>query len=245
MTDVSMLAAAGLFALAVLSGGTAAVVGFGIGSLLTPLLAVRFGTEVAVGAVALPHLLATAVRLVQHRRHVDWGVLRRFGVASAVGGLSGALLVAQLDRRALTLALGILLLMTALANLSARIRTWTPARGAAPVLGLLSGLFGGLAGNQGGLRAAALLPFHLEPRPFIATSTAIALVIDLARTPAYLVQQGAVLLNLWQPIAIAAVGCLAGTVLGERLLLGLPLEQFRRVVAAAVGLLGIWLLVQA
>ena len=236
--------AVALFALAVLSGSTAAVVGFGIGSLLTPWLAVRFGTEVAVGAVAVPHLLATAVRLVQHRRHVDWTVLRLFGVASAAGGLAGALLVTQLDRRLLTLALGVLLMMTAGANLIPRVRTWQPARSIAPVLGLLSGLFGGLAGNQGGLRAAALLPFGLGPRPFIATSTAIALVIDLARTPAYLVQEGGVLLALWQPIGIATAGCLVGTVLGERLLLGLPLERFRQVVAGAVGALGIWLLLQ-
>lgn len=242
--DWTIPSVVGLVALSVLSGGTAAVVGFGIGSLLTPLLALRLGTEIAVAAVAVPHLLATALRLIQHWAHVDWSVLRRFGVASAVGGLTGAVLVTRLDPRLLTLTLGVLLLMTALANLSPRVRSWQPAQAAAPSLGLLSGLFGGLAGNQGGLRAAALLPFSLAPRPFIATSTAIALVIDLARTPAYVVQEGGALLELWQPIAIAAAGCLAGTVLGERLLLGLPLERFRRIVAGAVGLLGVWLLVQ-
>ena len=52
----------GVFVLAVLSGGTAAVAGFGIGSLLTPALAASFGTSTAVAAVAIPHAAATALR---------------------------------------------------------------------------------------------------------------------------------------------------------------------------------------
>ena len=40
-----------------------------------------------------------------------------------------------------------------------------------------------LAGNQGGLRAAGLLAVDLPPRAFLATGTAVALLVDLARTP--------------------------------------------------------------
>lgn len=42
---------AALFALGILSGATAAVVGFGIGSLLTPLLLLRLMPTPAVAAV--------------------------------------------------------------------------------------------------------------------------------------------------------------------------------------------------
>jgi uncharacterized membrane protein YfcA len=51
--------------------------------------------------------------------------------------------------------------------------------------------------------------------------------------------------SLATPIAIATVGVLIGTLLGERLLLGLPVERFRRIVAALIGLLGVWLLASA
>jgi hypothetical protein len=44
------------------SGATATVVGFGIGSLLTPVIAARFGTDVAISAVALPHLAGSLLR---------------------------------------------------------------------------------------------------------------------------------------------------------------------------------------
>lgn len=45
---------------------------------------------------------------------------------------------------------------------------------AAWIAGALSGLLGGLVGNQRGIRSAALLGFQLERRAFVATATAIA-----------------------------------------------------------------------
>ena len=78
-----------VFVVAILSGATASVVGFGIGSLMTPLLAVRFGTATAVALVMLPHAVATAVRCWRLWAHVDRGVLARFGLLSAWGAALG------------------------------------------------------------------------------------------------------------------------------------------------------------
>jgi uncharacterized membrane protein YfcA len=111
------------------------------------------------------------------------------------------------------------------------------------LLGLASGFFGGVAGNQGGLRAAALTAFDLSPKAFVATSTATGLLVDLARTPVYLWTSGHALLPLGWPIAIATAGVLIGTILGERILLGLSRERFAQIIAAAIGMLGVWLLV--
>lgn len=88
-----------LLLVAILSGATASVVGFGIGSLLTPLLAARFGTNVAVAAVTLPHALATAVRCWRLRASIDRRVLTRFGLLSAAGALAGALVYTRLGPR--------------------------------------------------------------------------------------------------------------------------------------------------
>jgi uncharacterized membrane protein YfcA len=235
----------GVFALAVLSGGTAAIAGFGIGSLLTPLLASRFDAATAVAAVAIPHAAATALRCWRLRRAVDWSILRRFGLLSAAGSLAGALLYTRLSNASLTLTLGVLLLATSaatLGDLPSKVRVTEPVAG---LLGLLSGVFGGLAGNQGGLRAAAMLSFSLPPVAYVATATATAMMVDLVRTPIYLWSAGEGLYTLGAPIAVATAGVLVGTVAGERILFGLGPRQFRRVIAAIVGLLGIWLLVQA
>lgn len=231
-----------LFLVAVLSGATAALVGFGIGSLLTPLLASALGTPLAVAAVGIPHAVATCVRAWRLRRDIDWNVMRGFGVLSAVGGLAGALLYSSLGHRGLTIVLGLLLLATASAGLTGWNRSWKPAGPWLSLLGFASGAFGGLAGNQGGLRTAALSAFGLKPLALVATSTAIGVLVDAARTPFYVWRSGAELLALWHWIAIACAGVLAGTFWGERVLRRLPPEVFRWVVHGAIGLLGLGLL---
>jgi uncharacterized membrane protein YfcA len=244
MTAIDLAFAAGVLAVGVLSGATAAVVGFGIGSLMTPLLLMRVEPHLAVTLVALPHALATALRYVQHRDAVDRRVLVRFGMPSAAGGLAGAALQSALRSQWLVVVLGGLLIATGVMNLRRGAGARRPGTAVAASLGGLSGFFGGLAGNQGGLRAAGLMAFPLEPRVFLATSTAVALVVDVARTPIYLVRS-AELTPFLPTIAIATVGCLVGTVLGERLFLGLPPERYRMLVGVAVILVGVWLCVQS
>lgn len=145
---------------AVLAGAVASVAGFGIGSLLTPVLAPLLGVRLAVAAVSIPHAAGTGLRLWRLRRHVDRAVLRRFGFASAAGGLAGALLHGAFGNPALSVVFGALLILSGLAGLTG----WTERvqlRGAAAnAAGALSGFFGGLVGNQGGIRSAALLAFR-------------------------------------------------------------------------------------
>jgi hypothetical protein len=226
----------------VVAGSTAAVVGFGIGSLITPLIASELGMERAIAAVALPHAAATVLRAWRLRTAIDYRVLVRFGLLSAAGGLAGALLYSRLGDRSLTQALGILLVLTAVTGLTGLATRWRPSGPTVWALGLLSGFFGGVAGNQGGLRAAALGAFGLRPAAFVATATAIGVFVDAARTPVYLWRAGSDMMALADLILVATAGVLAGTLLGERVLLGLTPAQFRRVVAAAIGALGIWLL---
>jgi uncharacterized protein len=232
-----------VFGIGILSGATASVLGFGIGSMLTPLLAAPLGASLAIAAVSLPHAVATAMRCWRLRHHVALDVLRRFGLLSAVGGLMGALIYTQLGPSALGRVLGVLLLATAVAQWTGAARRWKPVGLSVSLLGLVSGLCGGLAGNQGGIRAAALSSFGLKPRAFVATATATALLVDAARTPVYLWQAGSGLLGVWQPIAVATVGVLIGTWAGERMLAGLSPAVFSKLVAAGVGVLGLWLLV--
>jgi uncharacterized protein len=239
-TDVIFLAA--IFGVAIVSGATAALVGFGIGSMLTPLFALRLGMDTAVAAVAIPHAVATAIRCWRLRASMDRAVLLRFGLVSAAGGLAGAVVYSQLDAGALERILGGLLVLTSAAQFSGLAARWHPAGATVTMLGLGSGFFGGIAGNQGGLRAAALSAFNLPPLAFVATSTAIGLMVDAARTPVYLFRAGGALLPLWLPVIVATAGVIIGTLLGERVLLGMSRERFRLVIAGAVGLLGLWLL---
>ncbi len=154
----------------------------------------------------------------------------------------GAFLQGALNESWLFAVLGVLLIATAVANLTGGFGGWKPPATVAAALGLLSGVFGGLVGNQGGLRAAGLVAFDLPPRVYLATGTAVALMIDAARTPVYVARAGTALAALALPIAVAAAGCVVGTVLGERVFLGLSPERYRQVIGVAIGALGAWLL---
>jgi len=233
-----MLFEAALLANAALAGALAAITGFGIGSLLTPLLALRMDTRLAVALVSVPHVVGTALRFLLLSGGVDRKVLVSFGVTSAVGGLAGALLQSVASNRWLTMLFGALLLFAAASEatgLAGRMRF----RGrVAWIAGALSGLLGGLVGNQGGLRSAALLGFGLDKRTFVATATAIGLLVDGARMPVYVATQYHELSAMWMPILLAVAGVVVGTVLGSRVLSRLPDVWFHRVLALVLAALG-------
>ena len=233
-----------LAVVAVIAGMVASVAGFGIGSLLTPVLAFQVGTKIAVALVALPHVGGTALRFWMLRRHVDRHILLNFGVASAVCGLVGAVLHALLANIVLSRVFGGLLVLAGISSFIGLMERLHLPRWAAWVAGGLSGIFGGLVGNQGSIRSAALLGFHVPRDAFVATATAIALLVDVGRVPVYLVTQGPLIAGLWREVVIASGGVIVGTLAGTRLLRRIPENLFRRVVGLLVLAIGIYMLMR-
>jgi hypothetical protein len=226
----------------VIAGAIASVSGFGIGSLLTPLLALRVGTKLAVAAVSVPHLSATALRLWRLRKHVDRRLLVGFGLTSAAGGLAGALLQRYAESPALTMVFSGLLIFSGISGLTGlsqrmRFRGWV-----AWFAGLVSGILGGVVGNQGGIRSAAMLGFDVPRHAFVATATAVGLIVDGARMPVYLVTQGDKIVELWPVLLAATAGAVIGTLAGERALKRIAEPTYRRVISALLLALGLFML---
>jgi uncharacterized membrane protein YfcA len=142
--------------------------------------------RLAVAAVAIPHAVGTAVRFWLLQGHVDRRVLWSFGLTSAAGGLVGAALHGWTSNRWLEALFGGLLLFAALSEATGLAKRLEFRGWLAWAAGAMSGLLGGLVGNQGGIRSAALLGFNLPKERFVGTATAIALFVDGARTPVYL-----------------------------------------------------------
>lgn len=231
-----------LAALAFVAGAIGSVAGFGIGSILTPALGVVTGIRLAVALVAIPHAVGTAVRLWALRDAIDRGVLITFGLASAAGGLLGALLHASLASPVLGVILGTLLFLAGALELTGLGRGLRFPGGWAIAAGVASGAFGGLVGNQGGIRSAALLRFDLAPRAVVATATASAILVDAARLPVYLVTEGAAMLERWPTVLLLTAGVVAGTLAGAPLLRRLPEAIFRRSLALLLVALGLALI---
>jgi uncharacterized membrane protein YfcA len=230
---------------AAVGGAVASVAGFGIGSLLTPAIATATGAKLAVAAVSIPHAIGTAIRFWRFRKNVNWSVVRSFGITSAAGGLTGALLNTFASNRVLEFVFGSLLVAAGSSQLTGYARTWRLRGALAWIGGALSGFFGGLVGNQGGIRTAAMLGFEVDKRQFVATTTAVALLIDAARVPVYLVVESSGLTAMWRTISVATAGVILGTFVGEKLLARVPERRFRTVVGALLLLLGVTFLIQS
>jgi uncharacterized membrane protein YfcA len=230
---------------AVIAGAIAAVTGFGIGSLLTPVLALQVDTRLAVAAVSIPHVIGTALRFWLLRGGVDRRVLWSFGLTCAAGGLAGAALHGWASNRWLTVVFGVLLLFAAASEVSGWARRMRFHGSVAWIAGAVSGLLGGLVGNQGGIRSAALLGFNPSKQTFVGTATAIGLFVDGARMPVYFVRQYDEIRAIWPWVALATVGVTIGTVLGSRVLSRIPEVWFRRVLALVLAVPGGAMLVRA
>lgn len=229
---------------ATIAGAIASITGFGIGSLLTPLLALELGTKLAVAAITIPHLAATGLRCWLLRKSIDKRVLLTFGLTSALGGFAGALLHSMAQSQWLTIMFGLLLAVLGLMGVTGLDSKFRIGRKRAVLAGAVSGALGGMVGNQGGIRSAAMLAFDVPKDAFVATSTAIGVMVDLARLPVYIASESHDLLAIWPKIALATVGTVAGTLLGMKLLKTISEHIFRRVVSAIILLLGISVLIR-
>jgi uncharacterized membrane protein YfcA len=195
-----------------------------------------------VAAVSIPHLAATVLRFWRLRRKIDRRLIFSFGLTSAIGGLTGALINIYANSPALTYVLGGLLVFAGfmgLSGLSDRLRFKGAAAWAA---GFASGVLGGFVGNQGGIRSAAMLGFSVPKESFVATATAAALAVDLARMPIYVVTEYSRIVSIWPLVVISTVAAIIGTLIGVRVLSWIPEPVFKKLVSLLILALGLFML---
>ena len=115
----------------------------------------------------------------------------------------------------------------------------------ASVVGFASGFFGGLVGEQGGIRSVALLSFDIEKEAFIATATATGLIIDIVRMPVYFITGFGQVSQFLLIIVLSSTAVIGGTLAGNSILKRIPQELFKRLISFLILLLGIFLLLIA
>jgi len=232
----------GLFLVALLAGGIASICGFGIGSFLTPFLSFKMGTGIAIAGVSIIHFLGTAFRFWKWKAFINKKVLLSFGITSALGGLAGALFHNVSENIILTIIFGALLIFAGFSGLSGISEKWRLNGPIAWIAGALSGIFGGLVGNQGGIRSAAMFGFELQGKEFVATATGIALAVDCARMPVYCITQWSNILKIWPWILLGSIGVLIGTEIGILLIGKIPERVFKKIVSGMILIIGVFVL---
>jgi uncharacterized membrane protein YfcA len=246
---------------AFLAAGLTLFSGFGLGTLLLPVLALFFPVEVAVAATAAVHLLNNLFKLTLVGRDADRGVLLRFGVPAALAAILGAWLLTLLaDLPAINeyavgaraaritpvkLVVSALIFIFALADVLPRAERIGFDRRWLSVGGLLSGLFGGLSGHQGAFRTAFLIKAGLSKEAFIGTGATCAVLVDVSRLLVYgtsffaghfalIAERGGYTL-----LAAAALAAFAGSFAGARLVKKVTLVAIQRTVGVLLMLFSI------
>ncbi len=217
--------------------------GFGVGTILMPALALFFDVKIAVFLAAIVHLCNNLSRLALYHAAIDWGVIRRFGVISLCGAFAGSYAQLYLESSWLKQGVGLFLLLYGVWGFLPQ----KPAVSLPDKLdvagGFLSGLLGGLIGNQGAIRSLYFLHYGLEKSRLIASGALIAVIIDLTRIPVYAYAHQKYLAENAALLSLIVAASIVGTLLGGRLLPHVSADLFKRIILCGVALLGMLMLI--
>jgi hypothetical protein len=229
--------------------------GFGLGTVLMPVMAVFIPIETAVAITAVVHFANNAFKLLLFGRKADYRVVLRFGIPALFASLAGAWLLihvaglpslfryelfgAGFEVSPVKLLIGLLILFFACLEIRSKGPGSRIPPAWLPVGGAVSGFFGGLSGNQGAFRSAFLLGAGLSKEGFVATGIVLACIVDISRLGVYGGLAGSRLITDNLPLlAAATASAFIGSFAGSRLLTKVTLATVRFLVGALLLLLG-------
>lgn len=242
-----------------IAAGLTLLSGFGLGTLLMPVVALFFPVDVAIAMTALVHLANNLFKLALLGWQARRAVVLRFGLPAVLAAFVGAWTLGWLSAlppimdytmagygfsiTPVKLAVGCLILFALLLELSPALASLTFDSRLLPVGGCVSGFFGGLSGNQGAFRSMFLLKAGLTKEEFVATGVVLAVIVDLVRLPVY--GLGFLNTNRELDIPLVVVACLAafaGSWLGSRLLKRMTYRSLQVVVSTLLAVIAVGLI---
>ena len=225
--------------------------GFGLGTLLMPVFGIFFPIDVAIGLTAIVHFSNNLIKLGFFYKHLDWSVIKRFGIPSVFAAILGAYLLTTLSDlkpifsysifdsdfsvTPIKLTIATLLIIFSLFELIPKLSDLQFDKKYISLGGFLSGFFGGLSGNQGALRSAFLIRAGLTKEVFIGTGVVIACFVDLARLSIY---SQSVLTHIDNSkiilLIVAVTSAFIGVYIGNRLLKKMTIKALQVIVSVLI-----------
>ena len=222
--------------------------GFGLGTLLMPVVAIFFPIEVAIAITAMVHLANNLFKVALLGKKASRSVLLSFGVPAVVTAFLGALVLGwlsvvpsileysafgnQMQVSPLKLVVGMLILAFVTLELSPKFSSIALDRKYLPYGGVVSGFFGGLSGHQGAFRSMFLLKAGLSKEEFVATGVMLAVMVDTSRMLIYGWEMSGQHHGIEWPLVIAAsVSAFVGAYLGSRMLKKITIKSIQVMVS--------------
>lgn len=178
------------------------VSGFGLGTLLMPVMAIFFPIDVAILLTAWVHLANNLIKFGFYYKNISWPIIIRFAPTAIIGAWMGSTVLGQLNNwntpvefstlgietTTFKISLGSLLGIFAIIEWMPQSKRISFSEKWFPLGGWISGFFGGLSGHQGALRSAFLIRAELTKEVLIGTGIVIATCIDITRISQYIGQ---------------------------------------------------------
>ena len=233
--------------------------GFGLGTILTPIMMIYFPVEIAVAFTGIVHFSNNIFKLFIVGNKANKEVLVKFGLPAIFAAFIGSYFLFNMNTeyiiysynllgqiKSISLVkfiVSLLLIVFASFDLIPFFKKLEFGKKSLPIGGLLSGFFGGLSGNQGALRSSFLIKLSLDKETFIATTVVISTMVDFTRLGVY--SSNLLQINLEDYLTLGVSSILAATLgafIGNKLLEKITLDYIRILVATLVLLLAFGLL---
>ncbi len=222
--------------------------GFGLGTLLMPVMALFFPVEIAIALTGVVHFCNNLFKLFLAGRHANKEVLLRFGIPAVVAALLGAWLLLQFSEgqvlfryellqkqfsvTVLHFLIAVVLFVFSILELWPGFQRLQFSPSKLPLGGFLSGFFGGLSGMQGALRSAFLIKAGLSKEAFIGTTVVVSTFVDMTRLGVYATRfSKAGLINNLPLVSAAVLAAITGAYIGNRLLKKVTIQFLQFTVA--------------
>ncbi len=232
--------------------------GFGLGTLLAPVLMFYFPVEVAIALTGIVHFFNNVFKLYLTGRFANRDVVIRFGIPAVIAAFVGAFLLLQFSEMAAIyeytllgknfsiyptkLIIAILLMFFAVVDLIPWFADLAFSKNKLPLGGLLSGFFGGLTGAQGALRSAFLIRAGLSKEAFIGTTVVVSTMVDITRLGVYATGIGQHIQASNIPLIIlTTLSAIVGAFIGNKLLKKVTLKFIQQLVALLLMLIALGL----
>jgi hypothetical protein len=233
--------------------------GFGLGTLLMPVVALFLPLDIAIAVTAMVHLANNLFKVALLGRGANRSVLLRFGVPAVAAAFLGAMALGalsqtplrldyavfglQLQTSPLKMVVGGLILLFVVLELTPGFSSLALDRRYLPLGGAVSGFFGGLSGHQGAFRSMFLLKAGLGKDEFVATGVMLAVMVDLSRMAIYgwelSGQQHAV---QWPLVLAASLCAFCGAYASARLLRKVTIRSIQVAVSVLLVLVSLGLM---
>lgn len=229
------------FVVAFISIIVGTVAGFGTSTIFLPMALFFLDFKTALVLVAITHISGNIGAVTFFRTGLNKKLIILFGLPSIILTVIGAYLVTFIPQLILEVLLGLFLLVFSIYSLLHPDFKVAATRSNTLVGGSLSGFLQGLLGIGGALRGAFLISYDLDKVKYVATISAIAVIIDAARIPVYFSN------NLLDPqfyfyIPILIVIGVVSSYAGKRIVNITPQRIFKKLVLVAITLASLLLI---